>query len=123
MGISERFARVCISDGRIPSLRLGDRVVVPRIALEGLGGDAVSADQTGHTELTFETLLARTDDADRSAMIGVIGAIHAVSTAALDGRAEPVDAFGDAMRELSDEGFVHFRDWWASCVPAELGAG
>jgi excisionase family DNA binding protein len=37
LGISDTHARSLIAKGDIPSVRLGDRIVVPRQALEALG--------------------------------------------------------------------------------------
>lgn len=37
IGISETHARSLITSGELPSVRLGTRVVVPRLALERLG--------------------------------------------------------------------------------------
>lgn len=43
LGISERHCRKLVADGTIPSLPLGNRLVVPRLALEQLGMPAVAA--------------------------------------------------------------------------------
>lgn len=61
LGVSRAFAYTLVARGELPSLRLGRRVVVPRVAIDALVSSCLEGDPSGGNSRSAGSLTVTTD--------------------------------------------------------------